>query len=114
MATKTVQQQEHNTTETVMYTVVYYAHHTCKANTGPALPHVIETSTPQSAMSPDRIIASQETVSPHTGSHKILENGHATQQLTEDMQVLLKKIACAPLDSDIWEMDAILCHINAC
>jgi len=105
MATKTVQQHEPNTTESVMYTVVYYSHHTCKANTGPAPPHIIETSTPQSAMmSSDSIIGSQEIVSPHTGSHKILENEHATLQWTEDMQGLLEKIADVPLDSDIWEM----------
>ncbi|PUZ63451.1 hypothetical protein GQ55_3G069100 [Panicum hallii var. hallii] len=105
MATKTVQQQEHNTTEPGMYTVVYYGYHTCKANTGPAPPHVIETSISQSAMSSDSIIGSQEIVSPHTGSHKILENEHATLQWTEDMQGLLEKIADVPLDSDIWEMD---------
>ncbi|KAG2615622.1 hypothetical protein PVAP13_3NG047800, partial [Panicum virgatum] len=104
MATKTVQQHEPNTTESVMYTVVYYSHHTCKANTGSAPPHIIETSTPQSAMSSDSIIGSQEIVSPHTGSHKILENEHATLQWTEDMQGLLEKIADVPLDSDIWEM----------
>ncbi|KAG2623748.1 hypothetical protein PVAP13_3KG079100 [Panicum virgatum] len=105
MATKTVQQQEHNTTESVMYTVVYYSHHTCKANTDPAPPHIIETSTPQSAMmSSDSIIGSQEIVSPHTGSHKILENELATLQWTEDMQELLEKLADVPLDSDIWEM----------
>ena len=104
MATKTVQQHEPNTTESVMYTVVYYSHHTCKANTGPAPPHIIETSTPQSAMmSSDSIIGSQEIVSPHTGSHKILENELATLQWTEDMQELLEKLADVPLDSDIWE-----------
>ena len=104
MATKTVQQHEPNTTESVMYTVVYYSHHTCKANTGPAPPHIIETSTPQSAMSSDSIIGSQEIVSPHTGSHKILENELATLQWAEDMQELLEKLADVPLDSDIWEM----------
>ncbi|CAL4903535.1 unnamed protein product [Urochloa decumbens] len=108
MATKTVQQQEHNTTEPVMYTVAYYGRHACKANTCPAPPHVIETSTPQGAMSLHRTIGTQEAVSPDTDSHKILENEHATPQWTEDVQGLLEKIAFAPLDSDIWEIDAIL------
>ncbi|CAN6330952.1 unnamed protein product [Urochloa humidicola] len=109
MATKTVQQQENNTTEPVMYTVAYYGRHTCKANTCPAPPHVIETSTPQGAMSLYRTIGTLEVVSPDTDSQKILENEHITPQWTEDdVQGLLEKIACAPLDSDIWEIDAIL------
>ncbi|KAJ1262477.1 hypothetical protein BS78_09G110700 [Paspalum vaginatum] len=106
-ATKTVQQHEDNTSETVMYTVAYYGHHTCKANTDPTPHHIIETSTPQTQNgTTSDSIRSQEDVCLETGGsqNKTVENDEqTTRQWTEDMQGLLEKITCAPLDLDIWE-----------
>lgn len=112
-ATKTVQQQDDSagTDHPVMYTVVYHGQHTCKDNNG------VESGTDDSETNTQSSSDSRSSISTTcTDAYEHQTSLDDNKPLDKSSDLITKNCmyepfdmsAFAPLDSDSWELDALL------